>query len=515
MFRIGANVTANYVGILIAGAITFLAIPLYYRFLGAEAYGIVGLYLVLESLLLPLDMSLAGTMNRELSRISVLGDPNESLRGFVRSLEYPVIIVGLFFGLLIILASSFIADHWLKVQKISPETVAFALVLMGALIAIRCPFLLYSSSLIGLQRQVLFNVLLVGNVTLRTGGSFLILWKVSATIEAFFLWQIAASCFETLLARYALYKSLPLTEEIESRQSWRNLLRLRRFSAGMGGIGVTALILTQMDKIVLSKILSLDLFGNYMLIWAIAGIVLKCSAPLYTSFFPQLARFTYADDQSRLITFYHLCCQIMAVIVVPVSITLVLYSQSILGLASGNRVISDSSVLAMTLLVAGNLCNGLYVIPYAFQLANGWTSLNLMINSVAIVVLFPLLWLFTTHFGIVGAAIIWLLMNASYLLFGIPLMHRKLLPTEKIVYYTQDLARPALSGILTALLLFFLIPKQQNWAVLSASALFILSASGIASLLAAARVRSLAFDLFRHRNDIWKKLSESSYTNRS
>ena len=65
MFRIGANVTANYVGILIAGALTFFAIPLYYWFLGAEPYGIVGLYLVLESLLLPLDMSLAGTMNRE------------------------------------------------------------------------------------------------------------------------------------------------------------------------------------------------------------------------------------------------------------------------------------------------------------------------------------------------------------------------------------------------------------------------------------------------------------------
>ena len=138
-----------------------------------------------------------------------------------------------------------------------------------------------------------------------------------------------------------------------------------------------------------------------------------------------------------------------------------------------------------------------------------------MINSVAIVVLLPLLWLFTTYFGIVGAAIIWLLLNASYLLFGIPIMHRKILPTEKIIYYTQDLARPALSGILTATLLFFLIPKQENWAVLSASALFILSASGIASFLAAARVRSLAFDLFRHRNDIWKKLSESSYTNRS
>ncbi|AFM23493.1 lipopolysaccharide biosynthesis protein [Desulfomonile tiedjei] len=512
MFRVGTNATANYLGTLFAGGIAFFAIPLYYWFLGAEAYGIVGLYLVFESLLLPLDMSLAGTMNRELSRISVSEDSSETSRGFVRSLEYPVIIVGLFFGLIIILASSFIADNWLKVQKISPESVSFALVLMGALITVRCPFLLYSSSLVGLQRQVLYNVLLVGNTTLKTGGSFIVLWKVSGTIEAFFLWQIAASCCETALARYALYKSLPRTEELESRPSWRKLLRLRQFSAGLGGIGVTALILTQMDKIVLSKILPLDLFGNYMLIWAISGIVLKCSAPLYTSFFPQLARITYSDDRSRLIAFYHSCCQIMAVIVVPVSITLILYSQSILGLASGNRAIADSSALAMSLLVVGNMCSALYQIPYALQLAYGWTSLNLMINSAAIVVLLPLLWLFATHFGIVGAATIWLLINGSYLLFGIPAMHRKILPAEKIVYYIQDLARPALPAILTAILLFFLMPKQENWVVLAASALFVLSASGITSLLAAGRVRSLAFDLFRHRDNIWKKLSESSYT---
>ena len=38
-----------------------------------------------------------------------------------------------------------------------------------------------------------------------------------------------------------------------------------RFTAGMSGISILAVILTQLDKVILSKMLSLEMFGYYTL----------------------------------------------------------------------------------------------------------------------------------------------------------------------------------------------------------------------------------------------------------
>ena len=105
---------------------------------------------------------------------------------------------------------------------------------MGLALSLQWPFSLYFGGLLGLQRQVLLSGINVGIATLRSIGAVLILWKISPTLQAFFIWQVGINLLQTCLAGLFLWRSLPKTETGASFQS--KLLRgTWRFTAGISG----------------------------------------------------------------------------------------------------------------------------------------------------------------------------------------------------------------------------------------------------------------------------------------
>src|SRR5206468_12366203 len=92
----------------------------------------------------------------------------------------------------------------------------------------------------------------------------------------------------------------------------------------------------------------------------------------------------------------------------------------------------------------------IYSLPYALQLAYGWTSLALTANTVAVVLLVPLaIWAAITY-GTTGTALVWMLLNLGYVLISEQVMHARLLPSEKWQWYRSDVAVPLLAACLVA-----------------------------------------------------------------
>ena len=52
------NILANYVGQLYVTLIGILLVPMYVKYMGAEAYGLVGFYAMLQAWFMLLDMGL-------------------------------------------------------------------------------------------------------------------------------------------------------------------------------------------------------------------------------------------------------------------------------------------------------------------------------------------------------------------------------------------------------------------------------------------------------------------------
>jgi hypothetical protein len=81
-------------------------------------------------------------------------------------------------------------------------------------------------------------------------------------------------------------------------------------------------------------------------------------------------------------------------------------------------------------------------LPYALQLAFGWTKLSFFKSIIAVILLVPLIIYMTMRYGAVGAASIWFVLNMGMFFFEIPIMHRRLLRKEKWRWYLQDVCLP-------------------------------------------------------------------------
>jgi O-antigen/teichoic acid export membrane protein len=197
-----------------------------------------------------------------------------------------------------------------------------------------------------------------------------------------------------------------------------------------------------MDKILLSRILPLEEFGYYTLASVAGGALGVIVSPLFSAIFPRFSQLAVTGDQEALKRLYHKSCQVMAVLVLPPAMVLVLFSPEIMLLWTQNPTATENTWRLASLLVVGTALNGLMSIPYALQLAHGWTKLALGVNIVAIVVLVPLLVLLSLRWGALGAACVWPILNAGYLLCFLQLMHRRLLPGELWRWYWADCGLP-------------------------------------------------------------------------
>ncbi len=369
------NVIANFVGNGWTALIALVLIPLYIGFLGIEAWGIVGIFISLQSFCVLLDLGLSATLNRELARLSVHNDKAQEMRDLVRTMELIYWAVAILIGVAIFALAPVIANYWVQASRLSPGIIQNAIRLMALAISLQWPFGLYSGGLLGLQRQVLLSGgINVAATTMRGAGSIVILWKVSPTLQAFFSWQIAVSLMQSCLAGWFLWKMLPHAAISASFQ--RALLRgTWRFTAGMSGIVIVSIMMTQMDKVILSKMLTLEMFGYYVLAATVATSLNLLIAPVFSAMYPRFTQIVSLGDEEGLKQLYHHSCQLMSVVILPVTIVIAFFSKEILFLWTRNSTTAQYTHLILSILVIGTALNGLIHLPHALQLAYGWTTL--------------------------------------------------------------------------------------------------------------------------------------------
>lgn len=218
----------------------------------------------------------------------------------------------------------------------------------------------------------------------------------------------------------------------------------------MSGISILAVILTQLDKIILSKMLSLEMFGYYTLASVVAMSLGRLFTPVFYSIYPRFTQLVSMGDQEGLKQLYHKSCQFVSVLILPIAIIIALFSHEILLIWTQNQATADKAYLLVSILICGTALNGLMHFPYALQLAFGWTRLSFFKTLIAVILLVPLIIYMTTHYGATGAAIAWLVLNLGMFFFEIPIMHRRLLRKEKWRWYWQDVCVPLVACIFIA-----------------------------------------------------------------
>lgn len=461
MASVRVNVIANYLGQGWVALMGLAFVPMYIKYLGMEAYGLIGIFGVLQASLTLLDMGMTPTLNREMARFTAGAHSPQSIWDLLRSLEVICFGIAILIGMSVWAASPWLGGNWLRAEKLPTDVVVQAIAVMGFVVGLRFVEGLYRGAILGLQKQVWFNALYATLATLRGIGAVGVLAWVAPTIEAFFLWQGIVSTITIAILAVSVHRSLT-RPELPRRFSLPALSGVWRFASGIVATSFLVLLLTQMDKVLLSRLLSLENFGYYAFAATVASVLYQLVVPVTQALYPRFSELVTRDDTSELAAAYHHGAQLVSVLTVPTALVLMIFGEDLLVLWTRDVTLARATAPLVALLALGALLNGLMNIPYNLQLAYGWSGFAVRVNMVAVAILAPAILWVTPRYGAVGAAWVWVILNTGYVLITIHFMHRRLLTREKWAWYISDLGVPLVAASTVAAVALLLKPNQMG-----------------------------------------------------
>jgi O-antigen/teichoic acid export membrane protein len=477
--KLERNTFANLGGTFWSIAAGLVCVPLFIRILGAEAFGLTGLFLTLQGVFAFLDLGIGATLNREIARLDATNAGAGEQRDLLFTLQAIYWVIAIAIGAAVFLFAPLIAARWIHPQSLSVDTVRLCVRLMGIAIALQFPFVLYQCGLLGLQRHVLFNAFNAVMATLRAPGILLLLWLVSPAPQMFFAGQIAVSAVATAGCAALLWRLIPAPRPATFR---RDLLRRHwRFGAAYSANSLANLALLQGDKIILSAMLPLGMFGYYSMAQRLAGGLYAAIVAVDGAIFPRFSAVAARAGDGELARTYHRACQLMAVLLMPAAAVTAFFSREILQVWTGDAAAVAHTHLVLALLVAGMLLHALMQAPYFLQVAHDRWRLIARTNAVLLVTILPAYVVMARLYGAAGAAAVWVALNLGYLTM-VPRMHRTLLPGEGRRWLLDDVLLPLAGAVAVAAAAHAAMPAHLG----SVAALAYAAVTGLLATIAAA-----------------------------
>ncbi|NMG77267.1 oligosaccharide flippase family protein [Aromatoleum diolicum] len=479
------NAFANFLARGWAGLLWLALVPVYLQFLGSEAYGLVGLYLSLSMIVQLLDLGLSPTMTRELARNSGKDAELAGMRDLVATAELASWGMALTIAIGLCALFELTASTWIRAGSLSHDQISKLLSLAGLAIAAQWPVLFYSGALSGLDRQTWTAGIGASFSTLRGVGAALILWQVSATPEAFFLWSTACSLGHSLAVGIAYRCARPPALR-SGRPRLATIRSVRRFAAGMSVLGMLAIIVTQADKLLLSAWLPLEQYGHYMVAATLSTIPQFIVAPVSAALLPELSRTLAHGQSARALSTYWRASRWLAVALAAPAGLALMFGEPILLAWSGNSTLASQTGVALSLLMMGSCLNGLMCIPYAWQIARGWPRVPIRINIFSLFIMLPTLWFGARSFGAAGAGFAWMAFNLSYLALNLRSMISIAPETRPVENLLRDNLRPFFASVIVCAIASTL-PLPETRFLLGVWLFCVLLAAAIAAFVATPR----------------------------
>ncbi|MGI2095721.1 oligosaccharide flippase family protein [Shewanella glacialipiscicola] len=424
------NIIANYVSQLYVTGVGILILPLYVKYMGAEAYGLVGFFAMLQAWFALLDLGLTPTISRETARYCGAKMSALAYRQLFRALSCIFITIALVGGTILWFLAGSIAAKWLKVDTIPIYEVIFSVQVMAVSVALRWMTGLYRGVITGCELLVWLSIVNTMIATLRFIGVFISMWIYGFTPTVFFVHQLIVAILELLIlyakATFSLPNKINLPQAIGF--SFSPIKPVLKFSLAIAFTSAVWVLVTQTDKLILSGILPLAEYGYFTMAVLVAGGVMIINGPISSSIMPRMARLYAEDKHQELLSVYRNATQLVSVICGSAAIIIAFFSEPLLYVWTGDRELAENTSLVLTLYVIGNGFLAVSAFPYYLQYAKGNLHYHLIGNAVMAVVLIPTIIVAASYYGATGAGYAWLIINFLYLVSWAGYVHHKLEP---------------------------------------------------------------------------------------
>ena len=222
------------------------------------------------------------------------------------------------------------------------------------------------------------------------------------------------------------------------------------------------MLVTQTDKLLMSKLLSLEEYGYFSLAVLVANGVLMISSPITKSVLPRLARLEAEGQDKKMLKLYSQTTQLITVVAGSASIMLVVFAKPIFVGLDWRKKIVEIAAPVMQFYAAGFGILAVAAIPYYLQYALGKLKLHVAGSALYIILHFSVALVCQKTYGMIGAGYAWFSMNLFYLLFWTALVHVTYVPKLHLKWLTNDVLKLIILQKLVALGLSNLIIQTNR-----------------------------------------------------
>lgn len=479
-----ANIIANYASQAFVAAAGILTIPIYIHFMGAEVFGLIGFYAMLQAWFLLLDAGLTAALARQASLYNGGGNNADTLVALKGLLEVVFAIAGTVGAGLFIFLGPALARDWLQLVALDEAVVAQAIGLMGIVAALRWQTVLYRGAVTGFERQVWLGGVNAGIAALRFLAPIPFLAFVDNGPVMFFGLQLVVALLEMLVMRRQAGRLIPHIEN--HRKDWTALRPILKFSAGVGLASIIWVVVTQSDKLVLSRLLPLTEFGHYSMAVQLATAITLINTPFTTAILPNMTRTHAGNDPAALWLMFRRATQLVTLAVGPASIVLAVLGREVLFAWTGDAAVATAVAPVLGLYGIGNALLGIAALSYYLQYAHGAVRLHIYGQLLYAVLFLPMLAFGVKTAGAIGAGASWAIMNCLYLIFWAPLAVRQLTGGSIVRWLVEDIGLIVGAAALPALVVLVWHPPTTRFEGLALACLL-----GVSSLIAGGAAASL------------------------
>lgn len=391
---IRADVLANYVSVILAGAATLLLMPVYARLMGAQAWGGLALCLAAQSLMQLWDLGLSQVVPRDVAQAE--NSPEQEahvLHAYVRlyaGLGAAAVVSGL-------AAAQWLGPIWLPAMA-SDESLK-----TGVRLAVLCGVLQLLNGLPisywnGSRRQIFAVKRTCSFLVLRGALNLAALMFLDAGVEMFMwasLCAIGAECF-TNLRRFHRETGAFGVQRARAVSALRVLNKSRAISISI----LMGALVSQADKMTLPRGVSVEEFGAYAMTLALGLAFLQLQYPVMTAVYPRVAVDPDMKLLRRSVASLALVCGLPCLVAAAVA-------PWFLPIYVGEQGKGMPLVLTFDLILVSVGLNAIYHAFYQYMVSAGDGRWIAMANGLSLIWVFSATLLLANRLGMVAGGLAW------------------------------------------------------------------------------------------------------------
>lgn len=428
------NILSNFIGQALLMLLSLVSTYLIFHRLGPEVLGVIFFSTTVTFVFNILsDVGLSYTVTREIAAF------RESRASYVEDLIGSIsVLVWLAYGiscLVVVAFSSYLVNHWLKIDGVDPADLALAFQIISASLLVSIPRMIYGSILTGYERMDLFNLANVGSTGITQLGLILIL-VIGGGLYYVAVWYalsalIGIALFMVLAGRLAGFRALHL--KFRASVIRDNV----RFGSLMFVNSMTGYLLYQIDRWAISRLLPVSLLGYYGVAQGFASKASMVSGAIATAAFPALAHGVTNQERSHWLGQYHKLQDLTVYVLVPLCAAVAMLGIVVMEVVF-SREVMEAAWMPLIFLSVGQLLLGFQYVPYMLSLAMKRPEMSLYPSLLALVVVLPAAVLLTMYFGLSGAALTTALASFVHMMFFLPRFSAGCLETGAWQWYRKS-----------------------------------------------------------------------------